>query len=308
MHLRAACPLTLSIALDIAHRAATFRLRSLLLRVLKMTRKLKLLCFGLSLESIVVGIALLAAFGGAGANAQADRGGMPGDFDYYVLSLSWSPTYCDSQAHRDDGHDGYTNERYGNRRSYGRRSDDEQCNGSRPYAFVLHGLWPQYERKGWPERCETGHRPWVSDETIDRMLDIMPSRRLVIHEYQTHGACSGLDPRQYFGAARKAYDSVHIPENFQSLSKPLTATPEEVQKAFLDSNKQLTANMIQVVCSRRLLREVRICLTKDLSPRDCSKGEQNRRLCTYDTVTLPPVRGGGTGPHGGPSQERGDNL
>jgi ribonuclease T2 len=52
-----------------------------------------------------------------------------GKFDYYVLALSWSPTYCASRA--------------------GRR-DRQQCGTGRGYAFVVHGLWPQYE-KGWPD-------------------------------------------------------------------------------------------------------------------------------------------------------------
>jgi ribonuclease T2 len=141
------------------------------------------------------------------------------------------------------------------------------------------------------------------------MMDIMPSRKLVIQEYKKHGVCSGLEPDQYFDAARKAYRSIRVPEEFQDLSKPLSISPEEVRKTFLDANRQLTADMIQVVCSRNLLRELRICFTKDLTPRSCSQNELNRRLCTYDTVTMPPVRGGGTGPHGGPSYGReGDRL
>ncbi|MGO9867322.1 MAG: ribonuclease T2 family protein [Rhodomicrobium sp.] len=249
------------------------------------------------------------------ARAQADRGGMPGDFDYYVLALSWSPTFCNGRSGDEDGgRGGYDNRyeyngQYGDDRGYGGRRyhsrQDEQCSGTRPYAFVLHGLWPQYDRKGWPEACQTGNRAWVPGETIDRMMDIMPSRHLVIHEYKTHGVCSGLDPQQYFEAARKAYQSIRIPDQFQDLQQPLNESPEDVRKAFLAANPQLSADTITIDCSRRLLREVRICLTKDLTPRPCSRNERDR--CTYDTVTLPPVRGGGTGPHGGPSDGRGDN-
>ncbi|MGO9483239.1 MAG: ribonuclease T2 family protein [Rhodomicrobium sp.] len=263
--------------------------------------------------------AALAIFAGPPhkALAQADRGGMPGDFDYYVLALSWSPTYCSGQGGSDGGSrserdsqygesrgyggGGYGGRQYDDSRGYGRRDSGEQCSGTRPYAFVLHGLWPQYERKGWPESCQTGNRPWVPGETIERMLDIMPSRHLVIQEYKKHGVCSGLDPQQYFDAARKAYGSIRIPEQFQDPQAPLKVAPEDVQKAFLDGNRQLSADSLQVVCSRDLLREVRICLTKDLAPRPCSRNEQNRQLCSYSTVTMPPVRGGGTGPHGGPS-------
>lgn len=251
------------------------------------------------------------------ARAQGDTGGMPGDFDYYLLALSWSPAYCSSRGAENGGdRGGYDGQYggdsgrggYGDRRDYGGRSDGEQCSGTRPYAFVLHGLWPQYERKGWPEYCQSSGRTWVPDETISRMMDIMPSRRLVIQEYKKHGICSGLDPRQYYDAARQAYRSIHIPDEFQDLSRPLTVSPEDVRKAFLAANQQLPPDSIQIACSRNLLREVRICLTKDLAPRPCSRNEQNRRLCNESTVTMPPVRGGGTGPHGGPSFGRGDSL
>lgn len=252
--------------------------------------------------------------------AQAERGGAPGDFDYYVLSLSWSPTYCSGrgggEGDRGEGHRGGYDREYEDNGGYGDdggyggyrgrrrggRGQDEQCSGIRPYAFVLHGLWPQYERRGWPEMCETGRRPWVSGETIDHMMDIMPSRRLVIHEYRAHGTCSGLDPEQYFEMARKAYGGIHIPDAYRDLSEPLKVTPEEVRKAFLDANPQLGADMLQITCSRDLLREVHVCLTKDLAPRAC--GRDGRDRCSYGAITMPPVRGGGAGPHGGPSYGR----
>ena len=258
--------------------------------------------------------AALVLFAGAqrGAMAQGDRGGTPGDFDYYVLALSWSPTFCSGQGRGDGGGRGYDgaygedrgygggysgggNEGrgYGGRRGYGGQDSGEQCSGIRPYAFVLHGLWPQYERSGWPEMCQTGSRPWVPGETIDRMLDIMPSRHLVIQEYKKHGVCSGLDPQNYFEAARRAYGSVHIPSQFQHPAEALKMTPEDAQKAFAEANAQLSADSIQIVCSRDMLREVRICLTKDLAPRPCSRSEQSRRSCSYGTLTVPPVRGGG---------------
>jgi ribonuclease T2 len=288
-------------------------------------------------------------FAGApqGAMAQAGRGGVPGDFDYYVLALSWSPTFCSGQGRGDGdgrggsdgaygeyrgygggyggggygddrgygsygsggGYDGwgygddrgygsygsgggYNGRSYGGRWGYGRRDSDEQCSGTRPYAFILHGLWPQYERGNWPEMCQTGSRPWVPGETIDRMLDIMPSRHLVIQEYKKHGVCSGLDPQGYFDAARRAYGSIRIPGQFQNPSEPLKMAPEDTQKAFLEANPQLGADAIQIVCSRDALKEVRICLTKDLTPRPCSRNEHTRRSCSYGTLTVPPVRAG----------------
>jgi ribonuclease T2 len=235
------------------------------------------------------------------AVAQGERGASPGDFDYYILALSWSPTFCNSRGGGEredyDGGDrgGYGSGRGGYRQGYGRSDSGEQCSGARPYAFVLHGLWPQYERKGWPEFCQTGGRPWVPGETIDRMLDIMPSRHLVIQEYKKHGVCSGLDPQAYFDQARKAYGNVRIPAQFQEPGAPLKLAPEDIQRAFAEANSQLSANSIQVVCSKDSLSEVRICLGKDLSPRPCSRSGQERRTCYYNAVTVPPVRHGGTG-------------
>ena len=51
--------------------------------------------------------------------AQAGRGGMPGDFDYYVLALSWSPTFCSGQGRGDGGGRGGSDGAYGEDRGYG---------------------------------------------------------------------------------------------------------------------------------------------------------------------------------------------
>jgi ribonuclease T2 len=122
------------------------------------------------------------------------------------------------------------------------------------------------------------------------MLDIMPSSKLVIHEYRKHGTCSGLDPKGFFGIARRAYDSIKVPPRFARLSKPLTLSPDEVEKEFLAANPQLQPDMIAVSCSRNRLRDVRICFTRDLKLRSCGENELGRKLCTQRQITMPPVR------------------
>ena len=190
---------------------------------------LQIMAFGLLLHFVL--------FSAQTAYAQAERGANPGDFDYYLLVMSWSPTYCETE-----GRGGY----------------DQQCSGIRPYAFVLHGLWPQYEQRGWPEMCRIRERPWVPQELVDSMLDIMPSPRLVIHEYRTHGTCSGLLPRKYFEDARRLYQGIRIPDQFSKLDQPLSLPPEEIKSAFLAANPQLGPDMIEVGCSRDRLRDVKI--------------------------------------------------
>lgn len=198
-------------------------------------------------------------------------GGVPGRFDYYVLALSWSPSFCAEE---------------------GRSRKSPQCNGARPYAFVLHGLWPQYE-KGWPDNCRTRTKPWVPSPLVSSMLDIMPARGLVIHQYRKHGTCSGLDPESYFKTARRAFGSIRIPPRYLNPRKPVLVSPPEVEDDFVKANTDLTPEMISVACGRsNRLREVRICFTKDLTLRPCGENENQNRLCRAGRIVMPPVRGG----------------
>ncbi len=199
---------------------------------------------------------------------------VPGRFDYYALVLSWSPTYCASLR---------------------RDSYDPQCHrrDGRRYAFVLHGLWPQHER-GWPENCRTRQRPFVPQPLIDSMLDIMPSSRLVIHEYRKHGTCSGLTPEGYYGLSRRLYNSVTIPQRFVMPNNDFTISPDAVVNAFVDANPALKPDMMAVSCSGpgNRLREVRICFSRDGKPTRCGQNEDQRRLCRASSMYVPPVRGG----------------
>ncbi|RUO97699.1 ribonuclease T [Hyphomicrobium sp.] len=199
------------------------------------------------------------------------RENIAGQFDYYALVLSWSPTYCNDEG----------------------RDDETQCNrrdGGR-YSFVLHGLWPQYE-SGYPRDCRTQRRPFVPDSVINSVIDIMPSRGLIIHEYRAHGTCSGLDPVQYFATAHRLFDRINIPERFRNPMEPQVTSAADVKRAFLQANPQFRADMITVVCGGAggMLREVRLCLTKDGAPRTCGRNETKRNLCTANQVFVPPTR------------------
>ncbi|WP_072387576.1 ribonuclease T2 [Hyphomicrobium sp. CS1BSMeth3] len=198
---------------------------------------------------------------------------VPGRFDYYALVLSWSPTFCASLPR----------DRY-----------EPQCHrrGGRPYAFVLHGLWPQHER-GWPENCPTRQRPFVPQPLVDSMLDIMPSSRLVIHEYRKHGTCSGLTPEGYYGLARRLYNSVTIPQRFVLPNNDFTVSPDAVVRAFVEANPTLRPDMLAVACGGpgNRLREVRICFNRDGGPTRCGRNEEQDRLCRASNMHVPPARG-----------------
>jgi len=204
---------------------------------------------------------------------RSERTNQPGVFDYYLLALSWSPTYC---AGISDG-------RY-----------DPQCHGRerRPYAFVLHGLWPQFEQR-WPQFCRTSESTFVPEPVAQRMLDIMPSKRLIFHEYRKHGTCSGLGVDGYFDLARRLYGSVKIPERYVGLQDDrLMVSPDELIGEFMAANPTLTRDMIVVECGGpgNRLKEVRICFNKGGSLRACGRNEDQRRLCSAERMYVPPVR------------------
>jgi len=205
-----------------------------------------------------------------GAAAQDRRQNTPGEFDYYVLSLSWSPSFCQDAA--ESGRGG--------------RSQQIQC-GDRPFSFVVHGLWPQYEH-GYPEYCSRDS--WLERNIMTSMLDLMPAPGLIFNEWKKHGTCSGLGARAYFETVRKARATVKIPPEFIDLASQKTASPAEIEDAFIKVNPGLPANAIAVTCNRTRLSEVRVCMSKDLQFHGCD--EVDRQSCRRDRVTMPPVRGG----------------
>lgn len=202
----------------------------------------------------------------SGGTTQAGVVPQGAGFDFYVLSLSWSPSYCEAE---------------------GAAANGQQCASGRPYAFVVHGLWPQDER-GYPQDCRTDE-PDVAPERLSALYDIMPSAGLIRHEWRKHGTCSGLEQDSYFRVLRMAREKVAVPDEFRRLDAYRTLSPQDVEKAFLVSNPGLSGGAVAVTCDRRYLREVRICMSRDLHFRDCP--QVDRRDCKLPKVVMPPVRG-----------------
>jgi ribonuclease T2 len=203
----------------------------------------------------------------AGANSQTGPSATQGAFDFYVLSLSWSPTFCVEQNGRED---------------------EEQCGKGRPYAFVVHGLWPQNET-GFPSACQSRFGTRIDGGIAVDMLDIMPSRDLVFHQWRKHGTCSGLSPDDFFDLTRTARQKIVIPRQFEGLTNHQTVSPAAVERAFMGANPKLSQNGIAVTCSTRYLKEVRICMDKTLNFRPCT--EVDSKSCRAEKTIMPPVRG-----------------
>lgn len=201
------------------------------------------------------------------AGTPAQRLDEAGRFDFYVLALSWSPSFCEKQ-------------------SRSRRAGNLQC-GGRPFSFVVHGLWPQFER-GFPSYCQVP-APRLTPAQVDSALDLMPSRGLIYHEWNRHGTCTGLSPAAYFAAVRKARAAVTIPPQYRQLEKRTTVTPAAVTDAFLKANPGLRREDMAVGCDHTRLTEVRICVSRDFAFRACP--QVARRSCRRNSVVLPAVRG-----------------
>jgi ribonuclease T2 len=192
-------------------------------------------------------------------------GGTAGEFDYYVMALSWSPNWC---------------ARTGNDR------DSPQCATGSDFGWVLHGLWPQYAR-GWPDYCATTHRAPTPVQTTAQ-AGLFGSARSARHQWAKHGVCSGLSADAYYDLSATAYARVTRPQVFRDLDDPVRLPARVVEQAFLRDNPALSADAITVTCRSGGIAEARICLTRDLDFRDC--GADVRRDCALDDALLAPIR------------------
>lgn len=207
---------------------------------------------------------ILAAAGLLAGAAQAE-GERAGEFDYYVLALSWSPNWCAIE---------------------GDAKRSEQCDEQYDYGWTLHGLWPQFHR-GWPSYCRTKESPPRRRQTSE-MSDIMGTSGLAWHQWKKHGTCSGLSAQGYFDLSREAYAKITRPEVFRRLDKAVKLPASVVEEAFLKANPTLTADSLTITCRDGFIQEARVCLSRDLEPVPC--GRDVIKDCTLPNAVFEPVR------------------
>jgi ribonuclease T2 len=146
---------------------------------------------------------------------------------------------------------------------------------------VVHGLWPQYV-EGYPENCSS--QPGPSNPAS--FADIMPNPSLVVHEWASHGTCSGLDPNAYFKLVRQAFESVKIPKRLSAPPQMFSMTPQQLKEEFVAANRSLSDEDLAVGCGNNYLTGVSVCFTNQLQPRAC----QGIRDCRANSIRVPPVR------------------
>jgi ribonuclease T2 len=188
---------------------------------------------------------------------------VPGEFDFYVLSLSWSPGFCETggaERHR------------------------SQCDQGSGLGFVVHGLWPQYET-GFPSDCGPAGR-FPSRIALAGTKGVYPDENLARYEWRKHGTCSGKSPTDYFADVRKAREAIEVPQPFRAASDRQTWTPIDIQRAFIAANPKLRPDMMGVACRRGVLEEVRICFSKDLREFHACP-EVSRQSCRTRELRVP---------------------
>jgi ribonuclease T2 len=218
---------------------------------------------------LALSLSLLAGPASAQVREVDRRQNQPGQFDFYVLSLSWSPSFCAASAERAPG-----------------APLPPECTG-RVSPFVVLGLWPQYEQ-GFPEFCQQP-APRLDRNAVSSMLDLMPAPRLIFNEWDRHGTCSGLSPHAYFETVRKARAMIKIPDPYIAPSHEITATPDQIADAFVKANPGLTRASMALGCDAKRLTEVRVCVGKDLHFHECAEVEQ--RSCKREQLTMPAPHG-----------------
>jgi ribonuclease T2 len=205
---------------------------------------------------------LMAGLSHARHHPKQNTDAQSGQFDYYLLSLSWAPTYC--LTHGDDG---------------------AECS-NKGYGLVLHGLWPQYDAGGYPENCDTQFE--MTSQAAAKGRTIYPSERLMSHEWQTHGTCSGVSALDYFSTADRATAAVNIPAAFNAPQNEQSLTAPEIIELFRRANPHMPDRSMAVTCSRATMSEIRVCLTKELDVRACGQGVRNS--CPKVPLRLPASR------------------
>lgn len=182
----------------------------------------------------------------------AEAEAAPGQFDFYLLNLSWSPEFCATHSSPECG---------------------------KGLGFVVHGLWPQDNNGNYPEDCSDAPGPANPGQDTD----LQPTVSLVEHEWKTHGTCSGLGADAYFSAVRKAFHEVKLPPVGAGQDARGVA-PAALLQRFQKANPGFPAGSFALSCGNNRLTALEVCLTKNLVPESCP----SVRSCGAQVIQITP--------------------
>jgi ribonuclease T2 len=214
---------------------------------------------------LALSLALAAAGAPIGAVAETAPPVATTQFDYYVMTLSWAPGFCDLG---------------------GQETSSPECAAGSGDGFVVHGLWPDNEYRPNPEACQSHE---ATPDDLAEEHGVYPNDRLAAYEYRKHGTCTGLSAHDYFATVRNVRTRLNIPAMFQAPSERQQLAPEDVEQAFMVANPNLRPDNMAVSCSNGELIDVRFCLAKDLSSYAVCR-KVARHTCQRGSIAVAPVR------------------
>lgn len=179
--------------------------------------------------------------------------------DYYALSLSWSPTYCETVAPNSP-------------------KNRFQC-AQNHFNFVVHGLWGQNSQaEGKCDHPRNCGRSLVSDSTVRNTLCIVPGVDLIQGEWQKHGTCTDMAEDAYFAKTRELWETLKKPDMAKIVDDKNRTTAGAIVQAFVEANKAngLASDAVAVavqVGSKNKLKEVYICYDLNYKYTTCKTGK-----------------------------------
>lgn len=190
--------------------------------------------------SVRICVFLMAFLSACPLAAPATPSNPPGNFDFYLLTLSWTAEFC------------------------AENSSNSECASPEP-SVMVHGLWPEWKNGKWPQFCSHVTVP----ANASQYADIIPAE-IISHEWQKHGTCSGLPARGYFDLIRRIRASIQLPHDLQSATAAETTSPVALKAELAASNPSLAAGDVVIVCTPKpFLSEIEICLDKNGNPINC---------------------------------------
>jgi len=213
-------------------------------------------------RSILWLIIITLSLAATGVSRKHQNSAGPVNFDYYLLSLSWAPTYCAEHA----------------------TDKSSECKTGNHTAFVLHGLWPSVNQGKQPMSC--GPAKPVPARVVQHMLQYFPTKGLIQHEWAKHGTCSSFSSADYFGQVERAFKSVQVPERYRTLTQNQQLKVSDIEQDFAQANSA-PAGAFRVSCHAGELVGLDACLDKDLKFQACPKTANE---CPSSQVSLAPPK------------------
>ena len=165
----------------------------------------------------------------------------------YLLALFWSPEACRAGIPESD--------------------KVIQCQNNH-FGFTVHGLWPNGPDKVHPRYCRPSAP--ISLTTVKANLCMTPSPWLLQHEWQAHGTCHWATPEDFFRKERKVREKLNVPELDPGSDGVMTGG--EIRKAFLDRNRKITPDGLNLRVKDGRLTEVWVCMDLKFKYAACRGG------------------------------------